>query len=89
MQQQFFNPVDFGFEWTACEGFELGWFKFPYEEAIKAARAARDAVAKELKAEGHTVRKVSLGRQLVTRGGLGSGHPEITLEVPVYGIEWA
>ena len=79
--QQTFNPIDFGFRFTAD-----GWYEFNRREASRTARRKRDAVAKELAKAGHAVTKFSLPSQLVSRGGIGSGHPHIEEVVTVYGI---
>ena len=36
MGQETFNPVNYGFTWTA------DWYEFDQEQAVKAARKARD-----------------------------------------------
>ena len=84
MNQRTFNPVDYRFNWTAD-----GWYTFDQSEAIKDARRERDQLAKELKSEGRTVKKGSLGKQRITRGGIGSGNPEIDFIVPVYVVNWS
>lgn len=81
MGQQIFNPVDFGFEWTAD-----GWYAFDRKTAQKAALAARNAAAKAAQLAGKTVHKFSLGSQLITRGGIGSGRPEVSVVVTCYGF---
>lgn len=82
MEQQLFNPIDYGFQWTK------DWYEFDGAASRKRALAARNKTAKELKAQGHKVHKFILGGQLITLGGIGSGHPEITLLVSVYGLNW-
>lgn len=77
------NPLDFGFEFTPD-----GWYAFDSKAAHAAALKARDAEAKELKAEGHAVKKFTLRNQRVRRGGLGTSHPEIDLTITVYGINY-
>lgn len=79
--QETFNPIAFTFEWT-----DDGWYKFDYESARKQAMAARRKRAKELKAQGFTVKSFTLSNQRITRGGIGSEHPEITQIVSVYGL---
>jgi hypothetical protein len=79
-QQQMFNPIDYGFTWDG------DWYKFNYEAARKAAMAARSKRTKELKAQGWTVKSFTLSDQRITRGGIGSKHPEITQIVSVYGL---
>jgi hypothetical protein len=96
MNQEFFDPTDFGFAWTdAYHGTRdksdwpigPGWYEFDREAAIKAARRARDERAKHLKMLGHGVRKFTLSNQRRTMGGIGTGRPEIELVVPIYAIE--
>jgi hypothetical protein len=77
--QKIFNPANYTFKWT-----EGGWYSWDYEAAHKAALQARNAEAKRLKAAGHSVRKGSLRNQLITKGGIGSGRPEISLVVNCY-----
>ena len=79
-QQQMFNPVDYGFKWDG------DWYRFDYETVRKAAMTARSKRAKELKAQGWTVKSFTLSDQRITRGGIGSEHPEITQIVSVYGL---
>lgn len=81
MAQQMFNPIEHGFEWTAD-----GWYKFDAKAAEKQALTERNAEVKRLKAAGHNPKPFTLSRQQLTRGGIGSGHPEITVIVSVYGI---
>jgi hypothetical protein len=78
--QQFFNPVDFEFKWTP------DWYEWDSEKAIKAALTARDARAKALRSEGRQVRCFTLAGQQITRGGIGTPHPEVDFVVPVYGL---
>lgn len=77
--QESFNPVRFGFEWTSDS-----WYKFDRETASKAAMSARRKRAKELKAQGYSVRNWTLSNQRMTLGGIGSDNPEITQIVSVY-----
>lgn len=74
-----FNPIDYGFEWT-----NDGWYRFDYEQARKDAMAARRAKAKEMRKAGYTVRMSTISGQHITKGGIGSGHPEIHKIVSVY-----
>ena len=80
MSQEIFSPIQFGFEWTE------DWYTFDSAAAHKQARKARDARVRELRAQGRTVRCFSMSGQLVTRGGIGSGHPQIEQIVSVYGL---
>ena len=87
MGQEIFNPLDYGFRWTDPEpGEEFGWYEYDGKPAEKAALRARNARARELERKGYRVRKFSLGRQLCSRGGIGTGHPHIELFVPCYGL---
>lgn len=83
MQQKSFNPIDFGFAWTT------DWYTFDSKAAHSAALKARNAFAKQMAAQGYTVRKWSLSNQWITRGGIGSSHPEITQIVTVYYVNWS
>jgi hypothetical protein len=74
-----FSPIDYGFRWTSDD-----WYEYDGKEAERTALRERNAFAKRLKAEGRRVRKGSLGKQLVSMGGIGSGKPHIELVVPVY-----
>jgi len=80
--QELFNPIETGFRWTET------WYEYDGKEAEKAALKARNDRAKELKAKGYKVSKFSLGKQLISRGGIGSGRPHIELVVPVYGLNY-
>jgi hypothetical protein len=75
--QKSFNPVKYGFRWVG------DWYEFDSKMGSKAAQAARRELAKELKAKGYRVKLWSLRDQLVSRGGIGSGHPHIELWVNV------
>lgn len=79
--QKTFNPANFGFEWTSDN-----WYSWDHKSAHKAALKARNVLANNLKAGGKNVSKFSLGGQLITRGGIGSGHPQIEMFVTVYGV---
>lgn len=80
MNQQVFSGTDFGFRWT-----EDGWYEYDGE---KAALWARNALAKSLKVRGFTPRKFSLGNQLRSFGGIGSGRPHIEIWTKSYGVNW-
>jgi hypothetical protein len=80
--QRSFNPVDYHFRWTK------DWYEWDRTAAVTAARQARDAEAKRLKALGHRVVKWSLPGQRITRGGIGSGHPQIEHVVTSYMLDW-
>ena len=79
--QHIFNPLNFGFTWTADN-----WYNFDHEAAHKEALKARNAMARKLRKEGHKVSCFSLPNQLVSRGGIGSGHPHIELVINSYGL---
>lgn len=79
--QLMFNPINYGFEFTPD-----GWYKFDRKAAHKAALSARNAKAKELRKVGKRVVLFTLADQLITRGGIGSGHPQIENVVSVYGL---
>ena len=81
MSQRTFNPANFAFAWTA------GWYTWDSKAAHSAALKARNAEAKRLTAEGKRVIKSSIPGQLITRGGIGSGNPEISMCVTVYMVE--
>lgn len=81
--QRSFNPVDYHFRWTA------DWYEWDSASAHKDARQARDAEAKRLRAAGYAVRVSAISGQLITRGGIGSDHPEIEIShvVTVYRLD--
>jgi hypothetical protein len=81
-RQQHFNPANFHFAWTSD-----GWYEWDRKAAHSAALKARNAKAKALAAAGHRVVKSSIPNQLITRGGIGSGNPEISMFVTVYMLE--
>lgn len=81
MAQQIFNPIKYGFEWTTD-----GWYKFDVQAAEKKALGERNAEIKRLKAAGRKPKAFTLSKQQMTHGGIGSGHPEISVVVSVYGI---
>lgn len=80
--QEKFNPIDFGFVWTK------DWYEFDHTAAHKAAKVARTARVKELRAQGIRPRQYAHRDQLITRGGIGSGHPQIENIVTVYRLEY-
>ena len=73
-----YNPIDYGFTWTS------DWYSWDGDLAMRSAVSDRYDDARELKARGYDVKLSTSPRQLITRGGIGSGHPEISLEVTVY-----
>jgi hypothetical protein len=78
--QRIFCPVDFCFTWTP------DWYEWDAKEATKAARKARDTEVKKLRKAGKTVTCFSLPGQLITRGGIGSGHPQVEFFVTGFGF---
>lgn len=83
-----FNPIDFCFKWTEASDSlnpnDLGWYEWDRKKAHSEALKARNARAKQLKKDGYTVTTFTLSNQLVTRGGIGSGHPQIEAIVNCY-----
>lgn len=67
-------------------GWEGDWYRWDPKAAQKSALKARNARAKELERAGYKVSKFSLGNQLLRRGGIGSGHPDIEIVVKCYVI---
>ncbi|KKW13352.1 MAG: hypothetical protein UY48_C0002G0043 [Candidatus Gottesmanbacteria bacterium GW2011_GWB1_49_7] len=80
--QQGFNPADYCFQWTTD-----GWYEWDRKAAHKAALQARNARAKELRQRFAKVQCSTLPDQLITRGGIGSGRPEIDMGVSVYMVD--
>jgi hypothetical protein len=78
MTTQRFNPINYGFTFTA------DWYEFDSKAAHAAARKARSEEAKRLRKEGRKVKCFTNGKQLMTRGGIGSGKPQIDVWVSVY-----
>ena len=85
--QERFNPMDYGFEFTN-DGTAYGWYSFDSAAAHKAARKARDARARELRKAGRKVRCSANSGQLITRGGIGTGRPQIEEIVTVYRLAY-
>ena len=84
--QRNFNPIDFGgFNWTN-DGTQYGWYEWDFIEGHKQARKARDTEVKALRKAGQTVTVYSMPNQHITRGGIGSGHPEVDFFVTGYGF---
>jgi hypothetical protein len=81
MSQEVFNPIDFGgFAWTE------DWYRWDVAAGYEAARAARDARARELRRAGHRVKCFALRYQRVSKGGAGSDRPHLEFIVTVYGL---
>lgn len=81
MSQFNFNPADYCFSWTTD-----GWYEWDRKAAQKAAMTARNVHAKVMAAKGKRVIKSSMPGQLITRGGIGSGKPQIEMFVTVYTV---
>ena len=83
MAQVLFSGTDFGFRWTSDD-----WYEYDGSSADKKALQARNKMVKELKSKCITARKFSLGDQLVSFGGIGSGKPHIELVTKCYGLNY-
>lgn len=84
--QQSFNPADHCFTWTV-DGSQYGWYEWNGKLAHSQALKARNAAAKVAKAHGKSVKCWSSPGQMITRGGIGSNHPEINMFVTVYHLD--
>lgn len=62
------------------------WYEYDPKEGKRLAMKARNDAAKRAKQDGYAVKKFSLPNQLVSLGGIGSGHPHIELFVTAYGF---
>ena len=78
--QKIFNPINFNFAWTA------DWYAWDGKAGRTAALQARNAEVKRLKGAGWTVTTFCLADQLVRRGGIGTGHPDVEFHVSCYGL---
>jgi hypothetical protein len=86
-QTQFsFNPADYCFGWTTGATPADDWYTWDSKLAHQAARAGRDKAMRAFKAKGHQVKAYSSPGSLISRGGIGSGHPHIEHVVTVYGF---
>jgi hypothetical protein len=74
------SPLDYGFQWTE------DWYRWDPKPAEKAALKARNDIARAARKAGYRVTTFSLGRQLRSMGGIGSGHPHIELVTTGYGV---
>ncbi|MBU2266450.1 MAG: hypothetical protein KJ977_05355 [Candidatus Omnitrophica bacterium] len=83
MAQKTFSGINYGFRWTDDD-----WYEYDGVQAEKKALKARNAFVKELKADGYRPTTFSLGSQLVSRGGIGSGNPHIEIWTKCYGVNW-
>ena len=79
--QKTFNPINYNWRWTE------DWYEWDEETARRQALKERNAYAKKMKAQGHAVHKSTMSNQLISRGGIGSGHPHISLVVNVYMVD--
>lgn len=79
--QKSFLPINYGFKWTE------EWYQWDADAGRTAALKDRNAEAKRFKGEGHTVRKSSHRDQLISRGGIGSGKPHISLYMTCFLID--
>lgn len=82
MGQEIFSGIDHGFAWTD------DWYEWDAKAGNAAALKARNARLKELRKQGKNPRGFTLGNQLVSRGGVGSGHPHIEEFTKCYGINY-
>lgn len=83
--QEIFNAISFGFEWVLQPDGSY-WYNFDANEAAKKAKAARDKRAKELADRGMKIKKFSSGRNLMSRGGIGTPYPHIEVLATSYGF---
>mgnify|MGYP001562560384 CR=1 FL=1 len=75
-----FNPIDYSFAWTD------DWYVFDEEVgSSKAIEACNFAYAK-LKSLGKNPKRFTMQNQLMKRGGVGTGNPQIEIFVTIYGI---
>ncbi len=85
--QTTYNPVDFNFRWTdgdPANPRDMGWYEWDSKKAHENAKKARDEHFKELKQKGRKVKRGQNRGQLITRGGIGSNHPQVEFFVTVY-----
>ena len=80
MRQELFDASQTHFAWDG------DWYTFEAGAGQAEAKRRRAARIKELRAQGYDCKAFSLGTQQLTKGGIGSGHPEITIFVKGYGI---
>lgn len=89
MLQVIYNPADYEFEWISPSPEDpMGWYRWNRMEAKRLALRDRNKNAKLLSENDYNPIKFSLRDQLITRGGIGSGHPEIAMVVTVYGLNY-
>lgn len=80
--QQTYCGADYDWKWND------DWYEWDRAAGNRAALKARNADAQRLVSYGYTVRKFSLGDQLISRGGIGSGKPHIEVWAKVYGFDY-
>lgn len=80
--QQTYCGADYEWKWTD------DWYKWDRTAGNRAALKARNADVERLVSYGYTVRKFSLGDQLISRGGIGSDKPHIEVWAKVYGYDY-
>jgi hypothetical protein len=80
LTQKIFNPVDYYFEWT-----DDGWYEWDRRAAHTMALKDRNKKVRELRGKGHKVSVFSLSGQLITKGGIGTGKPQVEFVVNCYG----
>jgi hypothetical protein len=83
MRQEIYSPTKHTFVWTE------DWYTWDHVQAHRLALKQRNARAKVLRANGYRVKCFSLPGQMITKGGIGSGRPEISLVATVYGINFS
>lgn len=88
MAQELFSGVETFFRWTT-EADGSTWYQFDEDAARKHALRERNRRARELERAGYTVRKFSLGKQLRSKGGIGSGKPHIEFLSTCYGLNYS
>ena len=89
MPQIIYNPADYEFEWTSPTPEKpMGWYKWDSKVAHRLALRDRNKNVKLLRENGTNPVSFSLKDQLITRGGIGSGHSEISLVVTCYGLNY-
>lgn len=79
--QATYSPIDYTFFWVG------DWYEFDSVTGKKLAIKARNAEVKRLRSQGWTVKPWTAAGQLVSKGGIGSGHPHIEEIVSVYGFD--
>lgn len=82
--QKTYNPADYGFHWTTDN-----WYKWDSAIAHVRAKRDRDSIALQLRHQGKKVNMFTERNQLISKGGIGSGHPHIEMVVTIYGLNAA